>query len=387
MLIIPLVQILQLMRRIKLDPNPRGQENFLFINALNEWGEGNVLEPSMQWGDGFSKAFHEATVMATELPWKHEVIAYGEELQGKLGKTSGDADVCVLIRTLKADWQFSDPFGLSEMLRSLQEQTNGNWRAIVVRANETVNERITKVHVMDAYDPRVVYADIPREVLQNETESSGGWEVTDWAIEHLADLSKTCYSSEYLLIANSSSTYSPTSFEGISDNGLIEKRPDILGLNFETIQTVRQSDDYLLWNQRCSRLKGVNDSDSACVPATEQTPVAILDVGAVFLRLDKFVRSGFRFGGIGSALLSQLVEAEWSWMPPKSTACNLFEGGAYSSCIATGRFWLDTPETVSKNPSGCYSFSSISMDVSQWDMVSWREDPTCLRLSQEHYEA
>ncbi|OGE46801.1 hypothetical protein PENARI_c107G03370 [Penicillium arizonense] len=66
------------MRRIKLDPNPIGEENFLFINAFKEWGEGNVLEASRQWGFNFSAALHEALTLGQSIPWKDDLIAQAE---------------------------------------------------------------------------------------------------------------------------------------------------------------------------------------------------------------------------------------------------------------------------------------------------------------------
>ena len=38
------------------DP-PSAEENFLFVNAWNEWAEGNHMEPCAKYGDGFLKAF------------------------------------------------------------------------------------------------------------------------------------------------------------------------------------------------------------------------------------------------------------------------------------------------------------------------------------------
>jgi hypothetical protein len=35
------------------------EENFIFINAWNEWAEGNHLEPCVKWGDAYLKAFQE----------------------------------------------------------------------------------------------------------------------------------------------------------------------------------------------------------------------------------------------------------------------------------------------------------------------------------------
>jgi lipopolysaccharide biosynthesis protein len=38
------------------------EENFIFINAWNEWAEGNYLEPDMKWGDQYLEAVKQAII-------------------------------------------------------------------------------------------------------------------------------------------------------------------------------------------------------------------------------------------------------------------------------------------------------------------------------------
>lgn len=40
----------------KVKSNPNRDEHIVFINAWNEWGEGNHLEPDLKWGRGFLEA-------------------------------------------------------------------------------------------------------------------------------------------------------------------------------------------------------------------------------------------------------------------------------------------------------------------------------------------
>jgi lipopolysaccharide biosynthesis protein len=44
----------------KVESNPNRDEQIVFINAWNEWGEGNHLEPDMKWGRGFLEATRQA---------------------------------------------------------------------------------------------------------------------------------------------------------------------------------------------------------------------------------------------------------------------------------------------------------------------------------------
>ena len=38
------------------------EHRILFLKSWNEWGEGNYVEPDLQWGHGFLDAIHRAVV-------------------------------------------------------------------------------------------------------------------------------------------------------------------------------------------------------------------------------------------------------------------------------------------------------------------------------------
>lgn len=153
------------MRHIKMDPNPRGQENFLFINALNEWGEGNVLEPSLQWGSRFSKALRAAMDYAdTSLPWVDNLIRLGEELEPEVNDPTAQVDVCVIIRDPTGAMPWTAIWQLQHTLWSLQAQHNPRWRALVIPVGAETGMRGIEVQVLDTYDPRVKAFDTPAAV-------------------------------------------------------------------------------------------------------------------------------------------------------------------------------------------------------------------------------
>jgi hypothetical protein len=437
------VHILNLIRRIKIDPNPQGEENFLFINAFNEWGEGNVLEPSKQWGANFSASLREAVELSAAIPWKDDLVDRAEVLArehaiasepGSRGaettaaaaaaaadspnarpapaaaaaphqKVRDDIDVCVVVRTFKTDWQFSEAFGLSDLFRSLTAQNNPRWRAVVLRGAEAANGRIAKSHALDAYDPRVAMIDAPAEVVKQGADSpdvnggGGEWVVTDWAIRNLTDIAaqglSDCGMARYLVVARSNATYAPDAFDAVDGSwssirgGRRLGDGDLVGLNFETTDTLRAEEHAMPWHERCSRLRDVRERLRVCVPATSVTSPSILEPAAVLIDLKKFTLGGYRFAKRGAALLQDLAVAGWSWQKPEGTRCQMVEAGSYHSCIESGRFWLDVPATSQKYEAGCYSASGITnrygRDTAQWDMRGWKADPFCLRLSEAAY--
>lgn len=385
------------MRHIKLDPNPRGQENFLFVNALNEWGEGNVLEPSIQWGSKFSKAFREAKDYAdSSLPWNDDLIRQGEELEPEIMDEKSQVDVCVMIRDFTGANPWSEVWQLQQTLWSLQAQHNPRWRAVVVPVGEETWMRGIEAQVLDTFDPRIKSFDIPEELRFDNTTNSAE-DVTDWVIENIIEMSPSCGKATYMLITDASTTYEPHTFDVAS-----RKRTDIIGLNFISQSTMAlrdQQETNLTWNQRCSRYSEKTALQLCQRMAPEQ---GVLDISAALVNLarwrkeqHKFKESKLKYGD--SAMILEELEnrrkASWAWAPPSSSQCDVIGADTYSSCIRTGHIWFDGPDFGGFN-SGCYSGQTLQQafwetDVpTHWDYKRFKqEDPFCVRLSEERYHS
>lgn len=282
--------LIGILRHIKLDPNPRGQENFFFINALNEWGEGNVLEPSIQWGSKFSKAFRAAKDYAdTSLPWVDDLIRQGEELEPEVMDETSQVDVCVIVRDFRASMPWSDVWQLQQTLWSLQAQHNPRWRAVVVPVGEETWMRGIETQVLDTYDPRIKSFDIP-EGLRYDNETNSADDITDWVIENIGELSPSCGRATYMLVANASTTYEPHTFDVAS-----RKRTDIIGLNFispSTMALQNQRESNLTWDERCSRYSEKSPLQ-LCQPMHPK--YGALDISAALVRLTKWRKEQLTF--------------------------------------------------------------------------------------------
>jgi hypothetical protein len=248
--------IVEMMRKIKSEPNPLGAENFLFVNALNEWGEGNALEPSKQFGDGYGKAMKGAIeISEKEHIWQHQEISQGilraEELKSLENATT---DVCVLIRTYR-DQADDKTYRLSHTLRSLQAQTNNNWRALVFRTDETDWWNLNEV-VFTTLDPRIKLITLDKDIQGAYSKQDAAFTATDWMIKNLTTADPLCASARYLLVTNGGVTYEKNTFEVAVPK---RQNPDLIGLNVESRDTIFNHTALQggVWDDRCKRLEDV----------------------------------------------------------------------------------------------------------------------------------
>lgn len=251
--------LVEMMRVIKSDPNPVGSENFFFVNSLNEWGEGNALEPSVQFGDRYGRAMKNAAVISDRAHvWQDEFRTKELARSAQIARQSSPRpDVCVLVRTYSGH-RDDRIFNLPAMLRSLQAQENHEWRAIVFQTDASPFAELGEI-VLRTLDARIQHVQPPQDILAAYTAPDAGYWTTDWVIENLDTLSPSCATAKYLLITNGDNTYEPDAFETVSQN-----HGDLLELNFESRWILWHHDlkKQMAWDERCVRFDEVSLVDA-----------------------------------------------------------------------------------------------------------------------------
>lgn len=360
------------------------------------------MEPSAQWGYGFSEALRSAIDYAQKnLPWIDEVMRQGEEFEEAVADLNSQVDVCVIVRDATGHYPWSQPWQLSHTLWSLQAQHNTRWRALVLPAGEAFDIRGIASHVMDTYDPRVLVTDIPPDVRSTEgVNTTEG--ITDWVIERLDELAPSCAQATYMLVTDSSIQYEPHAFDAAA-----QQTTDIIGLNFvsnESMTLQNQRAGSLGWSERCERYTNAEPANlcEPMVPSNDD----LLDLPSALINLrrwreedHKFLEAATAFGGPGNAAAVQILAAlqaradlAWEWATPPSGQCDVIHPGTYQACTQRGHIWYDGPD-VEGFRSGCHSGLGLQYDfgdenlTTHWDYRRFKEaDPLCVRLSEARYE-
>jgi len=161
-----------------------------FVNALNEWGDGNVLEPSKQFGDGYGKAMKNAIEMSEKMYiWADKYMEQGLALFSQETHTNKNVDICVLIRALP-EHHGGTVYNLPTALRFLQAQNNPNWRAMVYQTKDKEFDGIRNL-IFSTFDPGIELLD--RFKIPTNDSSGADYQITDWVIKQLNE-SKPCAS-------------------------------------------------------------------------------------------------------------------------------------------------------------------------------------------------
>ncbi|KAK6223530.1 hypothetical protein QIS74_03474 [Colletotrichum tabaci] len=353
--------MIEMFRRIKSDPNPLGEENFFFINAFNEWGEGNTLEASVRWGDGFMRALDEAMEYADkQIPWRPDLLEQNTGLIKEVANNMSQVDVCVIIRDFHPTYPWGEPWTLSQTLESLRNMQNKRWRGVVANVLPAGNTRFVDVTLLDAQDARVVSAAVPEDVLKKSGEAPNAAEVTDWVIKNIDTISPSCGRAKYMLITNATNRYEPDTFDAAE-----KSESDIIGLNFESRESMDFADAALAenytWDQRCERFKDGTTQNRRAATADAE----LLDLGAVLINMKRWRDESVHLAQTGNTHgeasvlreLNKSTGSPWKWASPAvdpSVSCHLLHADSMTICLRTGRLWADLPKVEPFQP-GCYS--------------------------------
>ncbi|KAL2065432.1 hypothetical protein VTL71DRAFT_3102 [Oculimacula yallundae] len=385
--------LVEMFRKIKSEPNPIGSENFLFVNALNEWGEGNAIEPSAQFGDGYGVAMKNALqISEKEHVWADTANGHGlardQEISAVMEK---QADACVLIHTSDAHNE-NKLFRLSAMLRSLKAQHNRNWRAVVYQSDRTEFHGLSYL-VTQALDARITLGTVSKDIeLPDLQGKDPNHFATDWITKELPNLSPGCASARYLMVTDGANTYEPSAFDTLSQT------LDMIGLNVESRQQIWDHPKLQnkSWDARCSLLQEIPGLDLCGASAPT---LAKFDLSATFFKFDKFRTEGHSFERVfhdfpppqAASLAEFLINNQnWTFAHPPENECHVRHNPAYTSCLETGNFWFDSP--VLKEM-GCYSttnllalFEKTSPRLDVIDLEYFRLNGRCVRYKEDAYK-
>jgi len=251
--------MVKLLQKIKEDPNPAGTENFLFVNALNEWGEGNALEPTAQWEDQYGKAMKEAVEISNrEHMWRHEFLAQQRKSNNVTGELQNKTktDLCMIVHAHR--WHQKDQIhNIDDMIKSLQALKNQNWRAIIY---ESDREGFVKNVVSTAFDSRIKFFEVPEDIKTEDRTPQAGHRGFEKIMQDIGIIDPQCGNATYMLHAQGSDSFHPSAFDGIF-NGT--KPADILSLRIQSKKMIHKvtnltEEVVLPVHRRCTRFKGVS---------------------------------------------------------------------------------------------------------------------------------
>ncbi|KAJ3023834.1 hypothetical protein HKX48_000522 [Thoreauomyces humboldtii] len=371
---------------ILADPNPKEKENFLFINALNEWGEGNVLEPSKQYGYGHAEAVRDAMrYLRTPAP---RLPIHGPD--ALLPPVPRKIETCFLVRTYvgHADGNI---FTLRAMLNSLKALSNPNWEAIVFITDTEEFPNFWKLEI-ELDDDRFFFFDVPSNAKKRYVAADAGYSITDYVIKHLSVISPAASQANWLVATNGDNYYRTDALD------YLDKRFDIIGLNFMSRWNAWNEERERLdipWDQRCDRLEA-RPPLADCIAS--KPSIGGIDLGAMILNFPKFQQAGITFSSFtksqplaqDGAMAETLVSAPHSFtFAPvaysPSDSCQLLHNPSYVTCKGYGRAWIDSPVFAEQR---CLDLGEVEAELRKghYDLEGFRDlGGVCVRYDEETY--
>ncbi|KAI8817629.1 glycosyltransferase WbsX-domain-containing protein [Fimicolochytrium jonesii] len=331
-------ELVDLIQSIVADPNPMASENFLFINAVNEWGEGNVLEPTVQQGDAYAQSLKRALQFARETGG----LVTARDSEAWLPAVPQRPETCILVRTYRGH-EDDQVFTLRGLITSLRRLTNPNWVAVIFPTDMSDTSYWDRLRE-DFDDERLTFYHPPDKVRRVYSTKDAGYHATDYVLKNLERACPRCASAKWLLVTNGDNIYRPDTLS------YFDHQHDFIGLNFFSRWVVHNNDQKhkVLWSDRCERFQ---QEDHCFRPSPA---VGKIDLGAMILNLTKFRKTGYTWSSFtGKHPLAQdgkmaekLISNGFRFanVPEHVKGCQLLHNPSYAACRGMGHVWFDSPK-------------------------------------------
>lgn len=142
------------------------EDQYVAINAWNEWSEGNTMEPSTVYGRGYLEAM--------------EIVTK---------KRPSSSKICMLMSTSGVEESFQY---LSVTINSVHQRLlEVNWEILIYSAHETTGKPLSILNfVRNTNEPRIRFIDVPYGLQQTNTS---GFDILTYILPHCHSISKSHY--------------------------------------------------------------------------------------------------------------------------------------------------------------------------------------------------
>ena len=391
--------------RAALARTPPG--SLVFVNAWNEWGEGCVLEPSVEFGYGWLRAVkgavEEEAAGAPLIALPRAAAAAGAEpppppppppppLPLQPPSTAPPPTVCILVRTYKAHAD-GGHFTLRRLLQSLQAQDYPHWRAHVVDNSLDFFEGAAGI-VASLGDARITAVPpLPEAQRSAYDAASSSYPFVDRALAQHCSADTPAGSTgssgavpEWFLVTNGDNLYAPDALSFLLRQEA--QGADLVLMNFYSRYTLANSLALTGADSAgcCSRLASYTCTASAPV-------IGLVDLGAMVFRRASWAAarappppaqplSFSQFTGAcptscHDGALAQHVarELQWSIVSHPITQCALLHNPNPVACRLVGGIYYDSPRW---EEAGCYDVASLPMPLEEVDWAKFAAGDGCV---------
>lgn len=398
--------LIRMLEFAKLTPNPTTHDNYFAINALNEWGEGNTLEPSQVWHSRYASAVRKAIDYSEAyhkwLPDRMWSLATNQS-------TSEFVSICYLIGVSARNGN-DDINSLQNTMRALQTQENSRFSAIIFAPSKSSFPGMKEL-IDSNMDERFSLVEIAAESVTETYDKSSLHKGADWILKNIVSTGKNtaCQNSQYIHVTEGHNQYSKTAFSVSKDD-----KHDIVALTTDQnsaasvfySRLTRNKIEATEWSSMCDRLKPLAGPNCPQTQSDSDT----VDLSAVLIKTSSWNAIGAKFGDLDAVSvwksLSLLVtKNRWLVANRKSKDCDVLHHPSVASCRKAAGIWRDSP--ISEEV-GCYSASQLRSGPpkdwqdevpefdnlndqtgkydARYDLDRYRRDPWCIRYTKSAYD-